>query len=162
MSNSMNFEMKVRPLFILLSISISVLLIAISFFWKPVLWFFVIIAPLILLGIIDLNQKKHAIRRNFPVIGRLRYFLESIRPEIMQYFVENDRDGRPLDRVMRSMVYQRAKNVTDTVPFGTQMDIYEPGYEWMNHSMYAGRVKVDEDPRIMIGEYFSHEFWFFE
>lgn len=151
MSNSMNFEMKVRPLFILLSISISVLLIAISLFWKPVLWFFVIVAPLILLGIIDLNQKKHAIRRNFPVIGRLRYFLESIRPEIMQYFVENDRDGRPLDRVMRSMVYQRAKNVTDTVPFGTQMDIYEPGYEWMNHSMYAGRVKVDEDPRIMIG-----------
>lgn len=151
MSDSMNFEMKVRPLFTLLSISISVLLIAISFFWKPVLWLFVIVVPLILLGIGDVMQRKHAIRRNFPVIGRLRYLLESIRPEIMQYFVENDRDGRPLDRVMRSMVYQRAKNVTDTVPFGTQMDIYEPGYEWMNHSMYAGRVKVDEDARVMIG-----------
>src|SRR5690606_18253747 len=109
-SDSMNFEMKVRPLFTLLSISISVLLIAISFFWKPVLWLFVIVAPLILLGIADIIQRKHAIRRNFPVVGRLRYLLESIRPEIMQYFVENDRDGRPLDRVMRSMVYQRAKN----------------------------------------------------
>ena len=143
--------MKVRPLFILLSVSISVLLIVISFFWKPVLWFFLIVAPIILLGVFDIVQRKHAIRRNFPVIGRLRYFLESIRPEIMQYFVENDRDGRPLDRVMRSMVYQRAKNVTDTVPFGTQMDIYEAGYEWMNHSMYAGKAKVDHDPRVMIG-----------
>src|SRR5690606_32892075 len=100
----MNFEMKVRPLFILLSISISVILIAISFFWNPILWLFVIVAPLIFMGIFDLTQKKHAIRRNFHVIGRLRYFLESIRPEIMQYFVENDRDGRPLDEVMRSMV----------------------------------------------------------
>src|SRR5690606_50965 len=146
-----HFIMKVRPLFILLSVSISVLLIVISFFWKPVLWFFLIVAPIILLGVFDIVQRKHAIRRNFPVIGRLRYFLESIRPEIMQYFVENDRDGRPLDRVMRSMVYQRAKNVTDTVPFGTQMDIYEAGYEWMNHSMYAGKAKVDHDPRVMIG-----------
>src|SRR5690606_12301557 len=143
--------MKVRPLFKLLAVSVTVGLIIASYFWKPILWLFVIVGPLIILGIIDLVQKKHAIRRNFPVIGRLRYFLESIRPEIMQYFVENDRDGRPLDRVTRSMIYQRAKNVTDTVPFGTQMDVYETGYEWMNHSMYAGKMKVDEDPRVMIG-----------
>jgi glutamate synthase domain-containing protein 2 len=143
--------MKVRPLFIALSVSITALLLIISLFWKPVLWLFLIVLPLILMGIFDLIQKKHAIRRNFPVVGRLRYFLESIRPEIMQYFVENDRDGRPMDRVTRSMIYQRAKNVTDTVPFGTQMDVYEEGYEWMNHSMYAGKVKVDEAPRIMIG-----------
>ncbi|MDX9705551.1 MAG: FMN-binding glutamate synthase family protein [Weeksellaceae bacterium] len=143
--------MKVRPLFKLLAVSISLLILAIAIFWKPILWLFLIVAPLIILGIIDINQKKHAIRSNFPVIGRLRYLLESIRPEIMQYFVENDREGRPLDRVMRSMVYQRAKNVIDTVPFGTQMDVYEPGYEWMNHSMYAGKMKVDEAPRIMIG-----------
>lgn len=143
--------MKVRRLFILLSVVISLAVIVLSIFWKPALWSFLLIVPLVALGIFDINQKKHAIRRNFPVIGRLRYLLESIRPEIMQYFVENDREGRPLDRVMRSMVYQRAKNVIDTVPFGTQMDVYEPGYEWMNHSMYAGRMKVDEAPRIMIG-----------
>lgn len=96
--------MKVRPLFKLLAVSVTVGLIIASYFWKPILWLFVIVGPLIILGIIDLVQKKHAIRRNFPVIGRLRYFLESIRPEIMQYFVENDRDGRPLDRVTRSMI----------------------------------------------------------
>ncbi|MET3732054.1 FMN-binding glutamate synthase family protein [Moheibacter stercoris] len=143
--------MKVRPLFITLSVSITALLLIISLFWKPILWAFVLVLPLIILGIIDINQKKHAIRRNFPVVGRLRYFLESIRPEIMQYFVENDRDGRPMDRVTRSMIYQRAKNVTDTVPFGTQMDVYDVGYEWMNHSMYAGKMKVDEAPRVMVG-----------
>lgn len=143
--------MKVRPLFITLSVSITALLLIISLFWKPILWAFVLVLPLIILGIIDIMQKKHAIRRNFPVVGRLRYFLESIRPEIMQYFVENDRDGRPMDRVTRSMIYQRAKNVTDTVPFGTQMDVYDVGYEWMNHSMYAGKMKVDEAPRIMVG-----------
>ena len=143
--------MKVRPLFITLSVSITALLLIISLFWEPILWAFVLVLPLIILGIIDINQKKHAIRRNFPVVGRLRYFLESIRPEIMQYFVENDRDGRPMDRVTRSMIYQRAKNVTDTVPFGTQMDVYDVGYEWMNHSMYAGKMKVDEAPRIMVG-----------
>src|SRR5690606_20490079 len=112
--------MKVRQLFINLSIIIPVIVIGISFVWTPILWLFVIILPLIILGYIDVSQKNHAIRKNFPVVGRARYMLESIRPEIMQYFVENDRDGRPLDRVTRSMIYQRAKNVTDTVPFGTQ------------------------------------------
>lgn len=143
--------MKVRQMFIKLSIIVPAIVIGISFFWTPVLWLFLFIIPILVLGYIDVSQKNHAIRKNFPVVGRARYMLESIRPEIMQYFVENDRDGRPLDRVTRSMVYQRAKNVTDTVPFGTQMDVYETGYEWMNHSMYAGKVKVDEDPRVMVG-----------
>lgn len=143
--------MKVRQLFIVLSIVIPLFVLGISLIWQPILWLFVIIGPLIVLGYVDLTQKKHAIRKNFPVIGRARYMLESIRPEIMQYFVETDTEGRPLDRVTRSMIYQRAKNVTDTVPFGTQVDVYETGYEWMNHSMYAGKMKIDEDPRVMIG-----------
>ena len=52
---------------------------------------------------------------------------------------------------MRSMVYRRAKNVIDTVPFGTQLDVYEPGYEWLNHSMYAGKIKHADDPRVKVG-----------
>lgn len=98
-----------------------------------------------------MTQKKHAIRRNFPVIGNFRYMLESIRPEIMQYFVETDTEGKPIDRLMRSMVYRRAKNVIDTVPFGTQLDVYEAGYEWLNHSMYAGKIQHADDPRVKIG-----------
>jgi len=98
-----------------------------------------------------MTQKRHAIRRNYPVIGNFRYILESIRPEIMQYFVETDTEGKPIDRLMRSMVYRRAKNVIDTVPFGTQLDVYEAGYEWLNHSMYAGKIQHADDPRVKIG-----------
>ncbi len=70
----------------------------------------------------------------------------------MQYFVETDTEGRPLNRIFRSLVYQRAKNVNDTTPFGTQMNVYLPGYEWMNHSMYAKNTKdVGEFPRVTVG-----------
>ncbi|MFO0666498.1 MAG: FMN-binding glutamate synthase family protein [Polyangiaceae bacterium] len=108
------------------------------------------VAVLVLLGIYDLIQTRHAIRRNFPVIGRARYFFESIRPEMHQYFVEGNNSGRPFSRELRSLVYQRAKNEVDTIPFGTQRDVYEVGYEWLNHSLMA----VDppkEPPRVVIG-----------
>ncbi|MBF0597906.1 FMN-binding glutamate synthase family protein [Faecalibacter rhinopitheci] len=143
--------MKVRQGFVIISIVLVLAILGISFFWKGILWAFIFVAPLILLGIVDMSQKRHAIRRNFPVIGNFRYFFESIRPEIMQYFVETDTEGKPIDRLMRSMVYRRAKNVIDTVPFGTQLDVYEAGYEWLNHSMYAGKIQHADDPRVKIG-----------
>lgn len=78
--------------------------------------------------------------------------LEEIRPEIMQYFVETDTEGRPLNRVFRSLIYQRAKNVSDTTPFGTQMNVYENGYEWLEHSMYPlHHEQIWADPRVNIG-----------
>ena len=143
--------MKVREKFIVLSILIILSILVISRFWQPVLWSFVLIAPLILMGIFDLLQTKHAIRRNFPVIGRMRYVLEAIRPEIMQYFVETDTEGRPLNRIFRSMIYQRSKKENDTTPFGTQMNVYRSGYEWMDHSMYAINKEIGEFPRVTIG-----------
>lgn len=91
-------------------------------------------------GILDVTQRKHTIRRNFPVLGRFRYLLESIRPEINQYFVESNTDGRPFNRNERSIIYQRAKNELDSVPFGTQLDVNEIGYEWVNHSIMAKHV----------------------
>src|SRR5690554_4613194 len=104
------------------------------------------------IGYFDILQRKHSIRRNFPVIGNLRFIFESIRPEIMQYFVETDTDGRPINRLDRSLIYQRAKKVNDTAPFGTQSNVYDIGYEWMDHSMYAkNRKEIDHDPRVMIG-----------
>ncbi len=108
------------------------------------------VAVLLLLGVLDMLQHTHAIRRNFPLIGRLRYLFESIRPEIQQYFVESNESGRPFSRQLRSLVYQRAKNVTDTVPFGTEEDVYAVGYEWMNHSLLA-KHPPKEQPRIIIG-----------
>ena len=88
--------------------------------WAGALWFSPLFATVIALGLYDIAQTKHAIRRNFPVAGRLRYLFESIRPEIHQYFVESNDSGRPFTREQRSLVYQRAKNVTDTLPFGVE------------------------------------------
>src|SRR5690625_186465 len=75
-------------------------------------------AALTLRGILDLKQTSRTIRRNYPVIGNLRFFFEFIRPEIRQYFVESDTQPLPFSRVDRSLVYQRAKRENDKVQIG--------------------------------------------
>lgn len=118
--------------------------------WPPGLWAYTVIGPLILLGLHDATQQRKAVLRNFPVLGHGRYLLEMIRPEINQYFIESDTDGTPFSRDMRSVVYQRAKGVNDTTPFGTQRDVYRVGYEWINHSLSAKKAS-GEVPRVTIG-----------
>ncbi|HLW58009.1 MAG TPA: FMN-binding glutamate synthase family protein [Bacteriovoracaceae bacterium] len=120
------------------------------FLWKPGLYNLILTAPFFLLGFRDIAQKRHAIKANFPVFGHLRYIFESIRPEINQYFIESNTDGRPFSREQRSVVYQRAKKVLDTVAFGTQHNLYEQGYEFINHSMYPTHVST-KDLRTMVG-----------
>lgn len=95
----------------------------------------IFMAGLTALGCYDLRQTSHAVRRNYPVIGNLRFFFESIRPEMRQYFIEDDTTELPFSRVDRSLVYQRAKRQEDKRPFGTQGDVYRSDYEWINHSM---------------------------
>ena len=121
-----------------------------GYFWPAALYGLFLIAPIVTLGVADMLQTKRAIRRNFPVIGHIRYFLEEIRPEIQQYFVERDHEGTPFDREERSIIYQRSKGALDTLPFGTQLDVYEPGYEWINHSMLPVHPKEIE-PRVVVG-----------
>ena len=144
--------MSIREKFVLISVSVVIAVLLISKFWSPILWSFIVFIPLIFMGIVDMNQKKHAIRRNFPVIGRMRYLLESIRPEIMQYFVETDTEGSPINRIFRTLIYQRSKKINDTTPFGTQMNVYRSGYEWMDHSMYVQNTYEKHTyPRILVG-----------
>jgi glutamate synthase domain-containing protein 2 len=102
------------------------------------------------LGTYDLLQVRHSILRNYPVIGHARYLLESIRPEVQQYFVERNTDGRPFDRDIRSIVYQRAKGTKDVDPFGTELDVYAEGYESFAHSM-CPVAEPDEHPRTRVG-----------
>jgi glutamate synthase domain-containing protein 2 len=109
-----------------------------------------VVLPIVVMGTQDLFQRKHAIRRNFPFLGRMRYWLEAIRPEIYQYFVENNADGVPFPREERSVVYQRAKNVMSTLPFGTQQDVYKAGYQWVNHSLTPKHLH-HTDMRVTIG-----------
>lgn len=98
----------------------------------------------------DRLQKSHSVLRNYPVLGHARYLLEAIRPELQQYFIERDWDGRPFDRNARSLIYQRAKGVADVTPFGTERDVNATGYEWLVHSM-TPKPMSDDPPRVRIG-----------
>ncbi len=143
--------MTVRQAFISISIGISILVLLLSFYWHSALWLFVIILPLVLLGISDLLQRKKTLLRLYPVIGHFRYMLEYVRPEIQQYFIESDTNGMPINREFRTLVYQRAKGTRDTRPFGTVFDVYRQGYEWINHSLAPIKIN-NKDPRIVFGE----------
>jgi glutamate synthase domain-containing protein 2 len=107
-------------------------------------------AALCALGIRDLRQTRHAILRNYPVIGHARFLLEYIRPEMRQYFLESDNEAAPFSRSQRSLVYQRAKGEPDKRPFGTQLDVGAEGYEWINHSIAPSTI-ASHDFRIPVG-----------
>jgi glutamate synthase domain-containing protein 2 len=103
-----------------------------------------------LLGLYDLVQTRHAILRNYPVLAHIRFFFETIRPEIRQYLLEADNEAVPFSRAQRSLVYQRAKSVEDRQPFGTGVDVHMAGYEWINHSLRPVAI-ADTDFRVTVG-----------
>ena len=109
-----------------------------------------IAAFLTLIGALDFFQPRQAIRRNYPILAHIRFFLEFIRPEIRQYFLEGDTEKTPFSRAQRSLAYQRAKNVIDKRAYGTLLDTYEAHYEWINHSLAPVKIK-DCDFRVKIG-----------
>ncbi|MEY4449589.1 MAG: Glutamate synthase large chain [Pseudomonadota bacterium] len=114
------------------------------------LWVVLCLTGLVVLGVHDLQQKTHAILRNYPIIGHLRFLLEFIRPELRQYFIEGDDDAVPFSRSQRSLVYARAKGEPDKRPFGTQMDVRAVGYEWLTHSLNPS-VIASRDFRVQVG-----------
>jgi glutamate synthase domain-containing protein 2 len=101
-------------------------------------------------GIYDLQQSHHAILRNYPIIGHLRFMLETIRPEIRQYFLESETEASPFSRAQRTLVYTRAKGQSDKRPFGTQLDVRAIGYEWINHSIAPTKL-AGHDFRVKVG-----------
>src|SRR5690348_16597247 len=128
------------PRFIILTICavVTALLLAIGVLdhntkvWEVVTLPILIFGALTLLGLRDLTQKSHAVLRNYPISAHIRFLLEEIRPELRQYFFEGEKDGMPFSRDIRSVIYQRAKMVLDKRPFGTQLDVYREGYEWID------------------------------
>ena len=142
-----------RSGFIFLSVLVVLLLgLAAFMISMKFLWILLFLSPLILIGLMDAFQTKSAIKRNFPILGRSRFIAEWLRPKLYQYFIEPDTDGRPFSRIKRNIVYQRAKGVNDTAPFGTQLNVYDEGYEWMNHSINAMDAHdLDMDPRVRVG-----------
>ena len=119
--------------------------------WKFSFLLFILI-PLIIMGLYDMYFSDRTIRRNFPLLGRIRYILTAIGPEMRQYFIETDTEGKPFNRLQRNMVYARSKKESDMEPFGTQEDTYKSGYEWINHSIRAITFQdMNPKPLVKIG-----------
>lgn len=133
-------------------LTLTLISLIFSYFATSLVFLPIIFAILFLVATYDSLQQKHALMRNFPIIGRFRWVMEFIRPFVQQYLIEPDTGGAPISRMFRNIVYQRAKNSRDTIPFGTQVDTYQTGYEWIGHSI--GALNVDDiqcNPRIRIG-----------
>ena len=139
-----------RKEFIKISVVLVLVLALVSLYFPVFAWVFLLVLPVLLIGYIDYFQTKHTIRRIFPVLGHFMYLLEMIRPEINQYFIESNQDGVPISREERSLAYQRAKSDNDSLPFGTQKDVYESGYEWLTHSINPKHLNPAE-LRVNIG-----------
>ena len=112
-------------------------------------WGLATAAALLAVGTADLLQKTSTLRRNYPILAHFRYGLESIGPEMRQYFIESDTAEVPFSRQQRALVYQRSKSVTDTRPFGSQHDAYADDYEWINHSIAPTFIE-SHDFRVLV------------
>ncbi|MBB1140742.1 FMN-binding glutamate synthase family protein [Myroides sp. WP-1] len=142
-----------RKQFVIFSTLLLIVMLLLSIFlnknWSI---FFVIVLIFVIMGYQDMYQKKHTLRRIYPIFGRLRYVMEELRPKMYQYFIESDTDGKPISRIDRATIYQRAKKELETIPFGTQLDVYAEGYEWMCHSIAPKAFDtLDHNPRVLFG-----------
>lgn len=141
-----------KKAFVIFSILSFLVVAALGFFWHWAFWLYAIVLPLTAIGVMDMVQTRHTLKRNFPLVGRMRWWAEWMRPKVYQYFIESDTSGAPYNRLSRNVIYQRAKKVTDTTPFGTQLNVYDPGYEWLNHSISPLPLESgDHDPRVLVG-----------
>lgn len=136
--------------FVYVILALLLVIGAAAWYSSAYLWLFVLLAPILLLAAWDLLQTRHTLLRNYPVFGHVRYLLEEFRHQIRQYFIEGDREEVPFSRVQRAVVYRRAKGVDDSIPFGKLINVYEPGYEWLEHSIVPCEP-ADGDPRVTVG-----------
>ncbi len=139
-----------RSFFYVSSIVAFLLVALIGISWPPFWWAMIIVIPYILVGIYDIHWARHNVLHNYPVVGHLRYALEFISPEIRQYFIETNENGKPYNRLQRNLVTARSKGINDTQPFGTQFDLLETGYVRGSHSLAPKKVDRGE-ARVMVG-----------
>ncbi len=102
------------------------------------------------IGLHDMYVSDSNLRKNYPVFANLRYLLESIRPEIRQYFIASNLEEAPFNREARDLIYRRAKGLNDTLPFGTEQDLMSEGYLTVFHSIQTTTVP-EEKSRVLIG-----------
>lgn len=145
--SSANYRLLVLPRF---SIFWLVIVLTIVGLYLANWWLFAICLFLTGVGLHDITQKRHAVLRNYPIAGHIRFLLENFRPEIRQYFLESDEDEVPFSRQQRSIVYQRAKDLESTTAFGSIKNLNEVGSEWFLHSGNSHKIK-NSDFRVRVG-----------
>ena len=123
---------------------------AVTLAWRPARWALVIIIPLLVVALWDFFQTRHTLRRNYPLIARVRWLMEDLRPFLRSYVVEADLEGRPFNHDERALIYARAKGQLDSHPFGTELDVYSDEYEWLGHSIVPNPA-APEQWRVKVG-----------
>jgi len=138
--------MSIRNKIITVFVSLTLILSGLTWLFKDILVGFMAALSIIALVFVihDVHQTQHALLRNYPLLARLRWLFESERSKIQQYFIEHDTNGTPYNREKRSDIYQKAKGEINTTPFGTQLDVYKEGYEFVGHSMYPKDISLVE------------------
>lgn len=116
----------------------------------PLRWALIVLVPVLAIALLDFFQSRHALRRNYPLLARMRWLFEDLRPFLRAYIVESDRDGRPFTIDERGLVYARAKGAVSTHPLGTELDVYSDEYEWLGHSI-APNAAAPEAWRVRVG-----------
>lgn len=125
-------------------------LLVVCLVWPPVHWGLFLVVPLVAIAAFDFVQTRHTLRRNYPLVARVRWIMEDLRPFLRAYVVEGDLDGRPFNHDERALVYARAKGQLDAHPFGTELNVYSDEYEWLGHSI-APNAKAPESWRVKVG-----------
>jgi glutamate synthase domain-containing protein 2 len=118
--------------------------------WRPARWTLWLWGPLLAIAVWDFVQRRHTLRRNYPLLARVRWIMEDLRPFLRAYVVEGDLEGRPFSHDARALIYARAKGELDAHPFGTELDVYSEEYEWLAHSI-APNAAAPEEWRVKIG-----------
>ena len=149
------FEFRFLPL--TLSVLLAIGSVGAALVWPAWAFFFACafagFAMLVALGLRGITQTRHAVLRNYPIAAHLRFLLESVRPEMRQYFFEGEKDGAPFPRDKRAIVYQRAKKELDKRPFGTMFDVYQEQFEWLHHSLAPTPPLPVAEMRVQVGRY---------
>ncbi|QQN75438.1 FMN-binding glutamate synthase family protein [Croceicoccus sp. YJ47] len=115
--------------------AVLLVLSGLALIWEPTRWALLLLLPLLAIAVFDFFQKRHTLRRNYPLIARFRWLMEDLRPYLRSYIVESDLEGRPFNHDERALVYARSKGQLDAHPFGTELDVYSDEYEWLSHSI---------------------------
>ena len=132
------------------AIPLLLALVVVGAWWEPARWTLYVSGPLLALTLWDFFQRRHCLRRNYPLVARFRWLMLDLRPFLRSYIIESDLEGTPFSHDARALVYARAKGTLDAHPFGTEFDVYASEYEWLGHSI-APETHGSTEWRVPVG-----------